>query len=188
MGNILGSLISNVVEVELVSLVMKIPPEDTKAPHKIKNYPYLLLTIPEIGGVYEGTNDNVSNSFHKIMDYSICNNFLKFLPADTDRGKIFNPRVALNKLTIKITTPDGEVLDLGEKSKFTPQLTQEQWKQIDTENTKYEEYIDKLKDSNGVRQDKDNWRRCDNANNSIVLRITVMQRSLDTVYLDRRDG
>ena len=43
------------------------------------------------------------------MDYSICNNFLKFLQADTDRGKLFNPRVALNKLTIKITTPDGEV-------------------------------------------------------------------------------
>ena len=91
--------------------------------------------------------------------------------------KFFNPRIALNKITLKITTPDGKLINFG--------------KSILIENKDNNHKLNNLDDDDIINEKskQKNITEDDGAIfNSFIFKITCIQRSLDTMYLDKRDG
>lgn len=83
----------------------------------IYSFPYLLLNIKEIGGLYSSTNNEISNCFCKLMiDNSIRVNSTQrgyeiFKPSANEK-KIYGPKPLdiLSKLSITLLTPEGKLL------------------------------------------------------------------------------
>ena len=79
--------------------------------------PYLLLELNEFGSNFYGTNDILNTSFGMLTSYSIIGNY-KYYDVNSENSnqtfkKVFNPRVNLNKLTIRIKLPDGTPYNFG---------------------------------------------------------------------------
>ncbi len=119
----------NVSQIELLQLVL--PSEfiwdptrlsDSNADYQndLLQYPFLLVHIEELDGVYISTNKNVTTAFGKIVfekDWSsdrsrYRNSFVRFGPSSKEAIKRFIPAplASLNKLTISLLTPQGQRL------------------------------------------------------------------------------
>jgi len=119
----------NVSQIELLQLVL--PSEfiwdptrlsDTTADFQndLLQYPFLLVHIEELDGVYLSTNKNITTAFGKIVfekDWSsdrsrYRNSFVRFGPSSKEAIKRFIPAplASLNKLSISLLTPQGQRL------------------------------------------------------------------------------
>ena len=81
--------------------------------------PYIILEIEEFGSNFEGTNESLNKAF-AILNYydevgSDGNKIRKYTMGDYDGGitKLFKPRRNINRLSVKIKTPDGELYNFG---------------------------------------------------------------------------
>jgi hypothetical protein len=82
---------------------------DSKAKHA--KIPYITLELTELGGNYQGTNDNLNRAFAMLTTYESIEGY-KHYHVNSDNSyhtitKVFNPRINLNKLTIQLKLPDG---------------------------------------------------------------------------------
>ena len=132
------NILKNVVYVEPVSLIMpndsEIVPFDNRIFLNTLHYPYLILNIDELKGVFNGTNNTADQAFsHMIFDKDYGSNtistdslgdhinttrnnfetqfvktFYRFTPAYFERKNFYNsPLASLNSLTISLTDPYG---------------------------------------------------------------------------------
>lgn len=88
-------------------------------------FPYLLLTINELGSNMNSTNNNASNSFGYLSQPQIINDFAYFdfsesydtliqSGQNTHMTKIFSPRIELSRLTFSISQPNGDILNFDD--------------------------------------------------------------------------
>ena len=79
--------------------------------------PYILLDMPELGTNYQGTNDELNKCFAMLTSYEVADNYKHFhINADNSSHtikKVYNPRINLNRLTIQIKLPNGQLWDFG---------------------------------------------------------------------------
>jgi len=134
----------NVLSVELVSAILPvdthIEPFDTRIYLNIMKYPYLLLSIEELEGVFSGTNMNndkafatlVFDKFHnsEILSSDLLSSnvsvstgkisysnefkrgFIRYNPAYFEKKRFYNaPLASLNKLSIHLTDPRGNAFN-----------------------------------------------------------------------------
>ena len=130
----------NVVSVELVSAILPVDAHiesfDTRIYLNIMKYPYLLLNIQELDGVFRGTNVNNDKAFSTLVfdkfhnseilssdmisgnvsvssgKTSFVNEFkrgyIRYNPAYFEKKRYYNaPLASLNKLSINLTDPRG---------------------------------------------------------------------------------
>lgn len=111
--------------------------------------PYVMLEVEEFGTNHNGTNQYLNKSL-AIMDTFIKqDNYKYFRVMYDDKPMInrFNPRVTIDKMTIRFRLPDGTLYNFGG---------------VNNTNTATVNYL--------------------------VFKITVMQRFLETQYLNQTDG
>ena len=140
---------NNVQSVELIEAII---PRKTNNGSNYATLPYLLLEIAELGNVYQGTNDNLRKTFSQLTFDKVIGNYRYCtFPDNTRIKKIFNPRIALNKMTIRFLKPNGEIYNFGD-------------------------YIE-------IEGEPNNKEIV--SNNILTFKITCIQRSLDTMYLNK---
>ena len=84
---------SNVTSVQLVSVII---PRFSIDGDCIDTYPYLLLELDELGGIYDGTNRTTTNAFCKITFDTVVGKYVHFSPQNYEPFiKEFNPRISL---------------------------------------------------------------------------------------------
>ena len=117
----IDNIYKNIYSIELVLANLPIDniivPNDDTMNINIYSFPYLLLNIKEIGGLYSSTNNKISNCFCKLMiDTSIRSNsnqrgYEIFKPSANEQ-KIYTPKPLdiLSKLSITLLTPEGKLL------------------------------------------------------------------------------
>ena len=136
------NILKNVVYVEPVSLIMpndaEIVPFDSRIFLNTLHYPYLILNVDELKGVFNGTNNTSDQAFsHMIFDKDYGSNtistdslagninttnnnfetqfiktFYRFTPAYFERKNFYNsPLASLNSLTISVTDPYGNKIN-----------------------------------------------------------------------------
>lgn len=135
----INSGFKNVLSVELVSATLpadtRFVPFDTRIYMGIEKYPYLLLKIEELDGVFRGTNKHIDQAFATLTFDKFYNSevlssnqitsnvnsevktsfsnefkrgFVRYNPAYFEKKKYYNaPLASLNKMSINITDPRG---------------------------------------------------------------------------------
>lgn len=176
---------NNVTSVELTEIII---PRKTENGDNYQVYPYLLLDIEEFGNVYEGTNQFSSTAFGKVSFDKIIGNYAYYnSPENNHLIKKFNPRISLNKITVKIRKPNGELFRFGKyilnPETDTPILIKDPiflGPQIEINNN-LENLINE--DKIDIPQQKENKLE---ANLSITFKIICIQRSLETMFLNKK--
>lgn len=101
--------------VQCIELIEAIIPKKTYNGTNYDTLPYILLEIPELGHVYQGTNDYLRKTFSQLVFDKVVGNYRYSTFFESNKiKKIFNPRIALNKLTIKFLKPNGDLYDFGD--------------------------------------------------------------------------
>ena len=138
-------MFKNIISIQLMKIIIgqdNTPlPFDSRIYLGLQSYPFLVLHIDEIDGVYHGSNDNLDKAFaHLVFDKEYkCNiltsgqisqetsdignngtvntvfekqytrGFMGYIPIGLEK-KVFYPAplASLNKMTIRLRTPDGE--------------------------------------------------------------------------------
>lgn len=199
----IGRSFSNIYSIELVSFMYRLK-DKTDEPTRedldsITDYPYILLYLDELGGRYEGTNDFISKAFCQIPldNISSSKEYFFYNPSETNKIiKIFDPIINLNKLTVSLRKPDGELIVLsddvdietGLKTKLdddgAPDRTDfQKYKLENTDGYPYGQGINKT--AYGEEEYHESW---NHINNSITLKVTCYNRKLNTMFLGKRDG
>lgn len=176
---------SNVRSAELIELII---PRLTEGGDNYQLYPYLLLDIEEFGNIYQGTNQHSSSAFGKIsFDKTIGNYAYYSSPENNHLIKYFNPRISLNKITIKIRKPDGNLFNFGKyiidpstnstiiiDSKpviNVPVIEDETYREILESCDEIKEHIKEIKLESNI---------------SISFKLVCIQRSLETMFLNKK--
>ena len=80
-------------------------------------YPYIILDLPELGTNYYGTNDELSRAFTTLTTYETVNGYKHYninaINSNQTVTKVYNPRINLNRLTIRLKLPDGTLYSFG---------------------------------------------------------------------------
>ena len=106
-----NSIYMNIESVELISVVV---PKFSDTGNHINNYPYLLLEVEELAGIYDGSNKHVTNAFAKLRFQTDLGYFKEYTLNGGERFiKHFHPRITLNRMTIRFKRPDGELYNFG---------------------------------------------------------------------------
>lgn len=108
----------NIISCELLSLlILDTSEEEDSSDTGNTKIPYLLLDIEELGYNYEGTNDNLSKSFAILTDYNLISGykhyFINSIHNTQTIKKVYNPRININKMTIKLKNADGSLYNFG---------------------------------------------------------------------------
>ena len=108
----------NIIKCELINVIILDTSEEEDSTDSSGNkIPYLLLEIEELGGNYEGTNDVLSKSFAMLTNYILSSGYKHYLlssvNSDSTTKKVYNPRINLNRMTIKLKKPDGSLYNFG---------------------------------------------------------------------------
>tara|TARA_Y100000389_G_scaffold204989_1_gene261695 strand:- start:10750 stop:11598 length:849 start_codon:yes stop_codon:yes gene_type:complete len=85
------------------------------------SYPYLLLTINELGPNINGTNNDMNNSFGHLTEPQVYGDYTHYIFTEnyesiiengqtTHMTKLFSPRIEITKLTFHIKAPDGSTI------------------------------------------------------------------------------
>jgi hypothetical protein len=111
--------------------------------------PYIILEVEEFGTNHNGTNQYLNKSLAIMDTFTKQDNYKYFDVMYDDKPMInrFNPRVTIDKMTIRFRLPDGTLYNFGG---------------VNNTNTATVNYL--------------------------VFKITVMQRFLETQYLNQTDG
>ena len=109
----------NIISIELIEGILAVSSSETNASDNGSSFPYLLLQIEELGGLFEGTNDVMTKSFAILKNFTTQNGFKYYkLVGDTmtNEGiiKVFEPRISLSKMTVRVMTPDGTAFNFGD--------------------------------------------------------------------------
>lgn len=140
---------NNVQSIELLEVII---PNNTNNGTNYETIPYISLEIPEIGNVFHGTNDNIRKTFSQLTFDKVVGNYRYCtFSHKTKIKKQFNPRIALNKMTINFLKPNGDIYDFGDYVKI-----------INEDDNK-----DIL------------------SNNILTFKITCVQKSLDSMYINK---
>lgn len=199
----------NVVSVQLVSAIF---PKNCKNGDNLEDYPYIILEIDELGSNYNGTDDFTSKAFAQLTFDLDLGKYKKLVTRnDIEYKKNFNPRVSLNKFTLRIKTPDGKLYNFGNKDSeenckndknFTPnnniiiskdELTETEIKDISKMTFKYNP-DDILNDVSTINEEtSEDMNKVDEEDFeylpiNFVFKITCLQRKLENMYLNRRDS
>ena len=109
-------ILDNIISCEIVDVILL----DTSIDESASDHsplPYILLEMPEFGGNFHGTNDVINKSFLILTTYKLQNGYKHFNINTEYNGqslnKIYNPRINLNKLSVKLKLPDGTPYILG---------------------------------------------------------------------------
>lgn len=104
-------IFKNIESIELISVIV---PKYGNGNVHINNYPYLLLEVDELPGIYEGSNENVSNAFAKLRFQTDLGYYKECTFNQAERFiKKFNPTRTLNKITVSFKEPSGNLYDFG---------------------------------------------------------------------------
>ena len=108
----------NIIRCELINVIILDTSEEEDSTDSSGNkIPYILLEVEELGSNYEGTNDNLSRSFAMLTNYTLRSGYKHYLlnsvNSDSTIKKIYNPRISLNRMTIKLKKPDGTLYNFG---------------------------------------------------------------------------
>lgn len=108
----------NIIRCELLSVILLDTTEEEDSTDSTGSiFPYLLLDIQELGSNYEGTNDELSRTFAILTTYKNINGYkhyvLNSVNSDTTIKKVYNPRINLNRITIKLKQPNGTLYNFG---------------------------------------------------------------------------
>lgn len=189
---------NNVKSAELVEVII---PRETHNGDRYQFYPYLLIDIEEFGNSFQGTNESLSSAFGKISFGKVIGNYAYYnAPEDNNQlKKYFNPRISLSKITIRIKKPNGELFNFGENImdhsnisviySSSGKIPQDPNDIHHTDSTN-----DSIVESDEGNQLLNNLIQSDNlpgaieSNITLLFKITCLQRSLDTMFLDKRDS
>lgn len=79
--------------------------------------PYIIFEVAELGTNYYGTNDNLSKCFATLTSYHLQDGYKHYnINAENSNHtimKVYNPRINLNRMTIKLKMPDGTPYAFG---------------------------------------------------------------------------
>lgn len=79
--------------------------------------PYIILEIPELGTNYYGTNDNLSRCFATLTSYHLQDGYKHYNINGENSNhtimKVYNPRINLNRMSIRLKMPDGTLYSFG---------------------------------------------------------------------------
>jgi hypothetical protein len=108
----------NVTSIELIESVIKDSSGISGASDESTTFPYLLLSITELGSQFEGTNTNIIDTLSIFRDYTLQNGY-KYYNLVGFNGKEpikkeFNPRKSITRMTIQLKTPDGTTFEFGD--------------------------------------------------------------------------
>lgn len=166
---------SNVQYAELIEVII---PRLTENGDNYQLYPYLLLDIEEFGNIYEGTNQYSSSAFGKIsFDKTIGNYAYYNSPENNHLIKKFNPRISLNKITIRIRKPNGELFIFG-KYLLNPETNEPILISNNSELLSQTDIVDTSDDQKTKME----------ANLSISFKIICIQKSLETMFLNKKNN
>lgn len=139
----INTIYKNIISVELVNAILPIDahiePFDTRIYMSVMKYPYLLLRIEELDGVFRGTNvsndkafstlvfdkffnsevlssDHITSNVNSAVKTSFSNEFkrgyIRYNPAYFEKKKYYNaPLASLNKMTITLTDHRGNAFN-----------------------------------------------------------------------------
>ena len=81
-------------------------------------FPYLLLQLDELQSNYFGTNIHITKAYAMLIDYVVNGKYKYYnIVGDLSQDtvcKIYNPRINLNKLTIRLLLPNGTPFNFGD--------------------------------------------------------------------------
>lgn len=111
-GNIISCELMNAIILDTTD-----EPDSTDSTSSGTLVPYVILELPELERRFEGTSDTFNKAFAILSDYSVKNGF-KHYNVNTNglvsqARVVFNPRRSINRLTIRILQPNGELFNFG---------------------------------------------------------------------------
>ena len=108
----ISKLCHDIVSIELISAVV---PKHSVEGDALEDYPYLILEIDEIPGIYEGTNQYTNNAFAKIrFRNDLGTNYKEYTFNNGERFvKYFDPRITLKRMTFRWRKPNGYIYNFG---------------------------------------------------------------------------
>lgn len=108
----------NIIRCELINvIILDTSEEEDSTDTTGSKIPYLLLDIEELGNNFEGTNDVINKSFAMLTNYTLSSGYKHYLlnsvHSDLTTKKVYNPRINLNRMTVKLKKPDGSLYNFG---------------------------------------------------------------------------
>jgi hypothetical protein len=181
-----GFINTNFQNVTSVELIEAIIPSKSYNGTEYNTLPYILLEIEELGNVYQGTNDCISKTFSQLIFDKIVGNYRYCTFSEQTRiKKKFNPRIALNKLTIRFKKPNGDLYNFGDNSVLNNNNDKENNNEENQKTENNNEENQKTKNNNEENQKtKNNNENIFEPNNILTFKITCIQKSLDTMFLN----
>jgi hypothetical protein len=143
-------ILHNVKSIELIKCGFLDTSDLTDSSDSGNNDPaYIILEVEEFGTNHNGTNQYLNKSLAILDTFEKQNKYKYYKVMYDDKPMInkFNPRVTINKMTIRFRMPDGKLYNFGG---------------VNNTNTETVNYV--------------------------VFKVTVLQRFLETKYLNQTDG
>ena len=183
---------SNISKIELLEVIFPkntYPSKDNPNPDNYNQFPYLLVEIPELGSCYEGTNTLSSDAFATLTYSETIGNFRYYLPNKYNPIiKNYNPRIGISKMTIRIKKPytnniESNLFNFGSKPEYNVILDENEPEINNTDSNISNENYDKDTDTVKIKKKKNKYKSEISPNIVLIFKITCIQKSLDTMYL-----
>jgi len=200
-----GRSFNNVISIELCQVIM---PRKAIDGNDLDDYPYIIISIDEFDGVYQGTNDIMNKAFAKITFDRNIGKYKEFSTNNSNNDRFikkFNPRIGINKLTINFLTPDGNPYNFGSDIRDNKEImpmtcnepTEEKTDNFNPDDNTLDNKMKLFKEGTNIEDEftlnKNQIHILDKKDkispeNSLLFKITCYQRALETMYLNRRDS
>lgn len=107
------------VDVESIELVSVVIPKHTVDGDNVDDFPYIILDIPEVGGIYEGTSMQTTRAFAKLRFKDDLGAYREYRTTDAGERfvKRFTPLRSIDRLTVRFYRPDGTPYEFGTRVK-----------------------------------------------------------------------
>lgn len=114
----ISTAFGNIISCELLDIILlDSSKEPDSSDHTGAIFPYIIVDIPELGTNYYGTNDELSRCLATLTSYELLNGYKHYninaINSNHTIAKIYNPRINLNRMTIKLKLPDGTPYSFG---------------------------------------------------------------------------
>jgi hypothetical protein len=116
----INTAFGNIISCELLDIILLDTSTECDASDSagMGNAPaYIILEIPELGTNYYGTNDNLTRSFATLTSYQLQDGYKHYninaVNSNHTIMKVYNPRINLNRMTIRLKLPDGNPYTFG---------------------------------------------------------------------------
>lgn len=116
----INTAFGNIISCELLDIVLLDTATECDSSDSTgsgNSVPYIVLEIPELGNTYYGTNDELNRCFATLTTYELMNGYkyynINAINSNHTITKVYNPRINLNRMTIKLKLPDGTLYSFG---------------------------------------------------------------------------